>query len=146
MDAHLAIRWLHVVAATVLLGGALTLAAGAPRGERSAAASAHYIEAAARYEWLFWSALGVVIAAGVGNLGAYGEGLPPPDSLWGSSLQLKLVLVLATTYLSIVRTLVVVRLRTRIPEEARFLLSLLYGLTAVLLVAVVGLAELLAHG
>ena len=62
---HVAIRWLHVAAMATAFGGAITvLALSARPGVDSATA---VIAVAARYEWLFWGAAGVLAMTGIGN-------------------------------------------------------------------------------
>lgn len=136
MDVHVAVRAAHLLAMGVMLGGsalcAWTLLCRAPdagpllRG----------------YEAAFWGALGVSVATGVGNLGAFGEGLPAVSSPWGGALSWKLSLALAGLPLSALRTL----LSLRPPERARPALLALHAATLVGLVAAVLLAEVMAHG
>ncbi|MGE5262501.1 MAG: hypothetical protein ACM3S0_03900, partial [Acidobacteriota bacterium] len=52
--------------------------------------NAWLVVAAQRYELLFWFAIGVQVITGIGNLGSFGAGLPPPDSAWGLKLTIKL--------------------------------------------------------
>ena len=158
LDAQLAIRWLHVVAATVMVGGALLLAAAPalwraesssePSSESSAEPSAERLalslELFRGYEWAFWAAIGPVVATGVGNLGAFGSGLAAPQSLWGRTLTIKLAAVLVLMLLSLTRTLVVVRLPN--DAAARSLLRGCYVVTAALTLGVLALAGALAHG
>ena len=98
-----------------------------------------------RYEWLFWGAMGVMLVTGVGNLGALGA--PGPATRWGRLLTVKLALVAALVLGSALRTLVVGRLRGR-TRDASAVRSLrrLYGATTLVLLGVVVLAEVLAHG
>lgn len=105
------------------------------------------------YEWGFWAAVGVVVATGVGNLGALSPTVPGPDTGWGTTLSLKLVLVFVLLVGSVVRTVLAVDFseRTEIaPEQAnsRRLVALrsAYAITAVWLLVIVGFAEVLAHG
>ncbi|QIO22017.1 CopD family protein [Haloarcula sp. JP-L23] len=139
----LAIRTLHVLAITVVVGSTAALWYGYRTGVTEG------IAAARRYEWLFWGALGVVVLTGVGNLGALGP--PGPATDWGRTLLAKLALVLALVVGSAVRTLVVVRADdddyshegiTRV----RRALGKYYGATTGVLLVLVVLAEVLAHG
>lgn len=153
----LAIRTLHVLAVTVLVGGS----AAAWYGYRIDALTG--LAAAGRFEWLFWTAVGVLVLTGVGNLGALGP--PGPSTDWGHILLLKLLLVLCLVGGSAVRTMVVVRARNAASVESdtgtdarsvtgpaslsapfRRLLSNAYGATTGLLLGIVVLAEVLAHG
>jgi hypothetical protein len=103
------------------------------------------LDVAERYEWIFWAAIGLQVMTGVGNLGAFGDALPPSGSGWGMKLIVKLVAVLALAALSVPRTLAVVAMAgaTR-PRPG--LLSALYGGTTAIVVGIAGLAVWLAHG
>jgi len=130
-ELSLTIRAVHVAAAATLLGGAVLLAA-LPRARAMR-------DAAVAYEWMFWPLLGVLVLAGVGNLGAFGSGLPAPGSAWGGRLTAKLLLVVVLLALSAVRTLALVL------GCGPRVLGALHTLTAALLAAVLALAEVLAH-
>jgi uncharacterized membrane protein len=141
---HLAVRTLHLLGAVVLLGGAASVwyafRAGVGRPETIATA----------YEWVFWAALGAMVATGVGNLGALGP--PGPATRWGTVLTVKLLVVLTFVAGSFVRTVAVGRVRGRtlpdrtVPAGVGTTLRRAYGATTLALVAVVVLAEVLAHG
>src|SRR5688572_17506372 len=83
---HLVIRWAHVAAMAIALGGALLVAVIVFTRRDSAGALA----AALAYERLFWAAAGVLVMTGVGNLGAFGRTLPEPRTEWGSAVTVKL--------------------------------------------------------
>lgn len=147
----LAVRTVHVLAMAALLGGAVATWLVAREG------LADPLAVAARYEWAFWGAVGVLVATGVGNLGALGP--PGPGSAWGRTLTWKLGLVAAFVLGSLVRTLAVVRATggagvgdaTATPaadaqSEARTFTRRAYALTAWAVLALVVLAEVLAHG
>jgi putative copper export protein len=97
------------------------------------------------YEWLFWAAAGVLVMTGVGNLGAFGSGLPEPDTRWGTTLVVKLSSVFVLIVLSVPRTLAVGALVRERPATARRL-GFFYGVTAAALALILGIAILLAHG
>ncbi len=145
MDVHLVIRWLHVSAAMLIGGGAALLALLCRRPVPPAHVEA-VLGIARQYEYVFWAAFGVVVAAGVGNLGAFGSGLPVADSQWGTALSIKLGLVVLVATLSVARTLVVATLDGVEVARALPLLRASYLATGGLLLGVVGLAEVLAHG
>lgn len=133
---HVAVRTLHVFGMVVLLGGAAAawhLGRTAPRA---------VLSFARRYEWAFWGALGVLVVTGVGNLGALGA--PGPGTRWGTVLLAKLGLVVAFVLGSVVRTLAVAQIDRERPAPA--LVRRAYGATTTALVALVVLAEVLAHG
>ncbi|MBV0923926.1 CopD family protein [Halomicroarcula limicola] len=141
----LAVRTLHVLTVAVLVGSTVALW----YGYRTAAVTD--LAAARRYEWLFWGALGVLVLTGVGNLGALG--VPGPTTDWGRTLLAKLLAVLGVVLGSAIRTLVVVRAGERNGSGAdtmnmalRGTLGRSYGVTAGALLALVVLAEVLAHG
>ena len=136
----LAIRWLHVVAMSLALGGALFMAWLSWR-----LPAVRVLDIAVRYEQLFWAAAGVLVMTGVGNLGAFGLALPAPGTAWGATFTTKLLLVTVLVVLSLPRSLAIARLAatTVVPPGT---LRLLYSVTAGVFGAIVALAELLAHG
>ena len=137
------VRWAHVAGMAAILGGALLVWWLGVR--RNRASTATVIEVAERYEWIFWAAIGLQVMTGVGNLGAFGEGLPSSASSWGTKLIVKLVAVLALAVLSLPRTLAVVAMAGGKQPRAG-LLSAFYGGTAAYVVGIAGLAVWLAHG
>ena len=144
LDAlSLFVRWAHVAGMAAILGGALLIWWMGVRRNRPDAGVV--LDVAERYEWIFWAAIGLQVMTGVGNLGAFGQALPPPESGWGTKLIVKLVAVLALALLSVPRTLAVVAMAgTKRPRPG--LLSTFYGGTTVVVVAIAGLAVWLAHG
>jgi hypothetical protein len=139
----LLVRWAHVAGMAAILGGALLVWLLGTRRDRDNAGV--IIAVAQRYEWIFWAAIGLQVMTGVGNLGAFGQALPPPASGWGTKLIVKLVAVLALALLSVPRTLAIVAMAGT--KQARpSLLSALYGGTTAIVVGIAGLAVWLAHG
>ena len=137
------VRWAHVAGMAAILGGALLVWwLGVRRNGTNAGV---VVDVAERYEWIFWASIGLQVMTGVGNLGAFGEALPPSASAWGTKLIVKLVAVLALAVLSVPRTLAVVAMAgaTRLWPG---LLSVLFGGTAAYVVGIAGLAVWLAHG
>ena len=137
-----AVRTLHVLGMAVLLGGAGSLWYAARRNDHAPLTAARW------YEWAFWGALGVMVVTGVGNLGALGA--PGPDTRWGTILLAKLVLVVAFVLGSLVRTVAVARLcddggRDDDRRLAPFCRRA-YGATTAVLLGLVVIAEVLAHG
>jgi hypothetical protein len=143
LDHHtlaIAIRWLHVAAMAMALGGALLVAWLAFREPAD-----RVVAVAVRYEQAFWLAAGVLVMTGVGNLGAFGTGLPQPGTGWGATFTTKLLLVALVIAGSLPRTLAVaLPALPALPSAAT--LRALYAGTAVGLAAVAGLAVALAHG
>ncbi|HEY8655134.1 MAG TPA: hypothetical protein VIN34_00165 [Candidatus Limnocylindria bacterium] len=140
LDHHLiaiAVRWLHVAAMAMALGGALLVAWLAFREPAD-----RVVGVALRYEQAFWLAAGVLVMTGVGNLGAFGPDLPQPATGWGATFIWKLLLVAAIVVGSLPRTLAVAL--PGIPVAAA--LRWMYAGTAAGLVMIAGLAVLLAHG
>lgn len=129
----LLVRWLHVLGMAVALGGAVVT------WSLLRQPSAGTTGVAERYERLFWAAVGVLVATGVGNLGELAPGVPGPGTRWGTVLTVKLALLVVLLAFSLVRTLLVRRAGVGV-------LRVCYGATTVLLVGIVGLAEVLAHG
>lgn len=141
----LAVRWLHVLAAAVALGGA-TLTWWSLR--TAVADDATALALSAGYERAFWAAMGVLVLTGVGNLGELAPFVPGADTEWGVAFTAKLLAVAAVLALSLLRTLVVQRCRRAdaLRRGGVRALELGYGATAAALAAVVLLAEVLAHG
>jgi hypothetical protein len=145
---HLAIRWLHVAAMATAFGGAITVFALSARA-RNATFDAALVEVALRYEFLFWLAAGVLAMTGIGNLGAFGSGLPVSRTDWGTTFVLKLGFVIVLIVLSLPRTLAIARLRQRsqpltVALRGRF--RAMYGGTGAAFAVALGLAVWLAHG
>lgn len=133
----IAVRWLHVAAMAMALGGALLVAWLAFREPAD-----RVVTVAVRYEQVFWLAAGVLVMTGVGNLGAFGSGLPLPATSWGATFTTKLILVAVIIVGSLPRTLVVALPGTPGIQALRTV----YSGTAFGLVGVAGLAVMLAHG
>jgi len=142
--AALPIRTLHVLAMTVLVGGTTVLWYSYRSGAITSLAPAR------QFEWLFWGGVGVLVFTGVGNLGALGP--PGPGTDWGRTLLAKLTIVVALIGGSVVRTLLLVRASDRkgtfddLSPALRRTLSRAYGATGTVLLTIVVLAEVLAHG
>lgn len=137
----LLVRWLHLLAATVAVGGSV-LTWALLRAGRFDLDDA--LSVARGYEWLFWAAVGTLVATGVGNLGAFGGTLP--GGRWRTTLDLKLGVVVVVLVGSALRATLLARLRTRSHPTAGRLLRASYGLTAAGLVVLLSLAAVLAHG
>lgn len=137
------VRWVHVAAMGLLLGGAvlatLALASDRARAPRATLRA---------YEWTYWAAAGAAVLTGVGNLGAFGRGLPGPGTRWGLLLAAKLGLVLVLLAASLPRTLLAARVPDEgpVPPRLRRVLLAAYGLTIAILALVSVLAVVMAHG
>ena len=150
-DAHtlsIIYRLLHLVGMAILVGGAVFVAAPTVTGmpERQW----RLVDAAARYEGLFWPIIALQVLTGIGNLGVLGASVPIPTSEWGTFLAIKLTLVLFALFLSLIRTGLVAQLiatpgASLLPPGARLLRSAYLG-TALVLGLVVFMAVRLAHG
>ncbi|NLV05542.1 CopD family protein [Haloarcula rubripromontorii] len=142
--AALPIRTLHVLAMAALVGGTTGLWYSYRSGTIATLAPAR------QFEWLFWGGVGVLVVTGVGNLGALGP--PGPGTDWGRTLLVKLAVVVVLVGGSVVRTLLLARIGDRVntlddlPPALRRTLSQAYGTTAAVLLGIVVLAEVLAHG
>jgi hypothetical protein len=143
---HVAVRWLHVVAMAVALGGAALLFVLAARLSRVGIPAQALVRIAALYEWIFWAAAGTLAMTGVGNLGAFGTALPPPQTGWGMTLTIKLGFVVLLVLLSLPRTLAVARLALGAASAAIGPLRALYGTTTAVFGTIAALAVWLAHG
>jgi putative copper export protein len=143
------VRYVHVGAAAFVLGGVLLVVALLWLRLRQADQQPSMVlEVLTVYEWGFWLATGLIVATGIGNLGALGEGLPGPETSWGAKLTLKLSLVIIALVVSALRTVALYLVTAAdLPLTRRQACNLtsLYGMTAVLIVAVLGLAVSLAH-
>jgi putative copper export protein len=138
VDVHYLVRWAHVAAAAVLVGGSAFAGVAMRRRMEPQAALALCRDA----EWVLWGALGVLVATGVGNLGAFGEGLPGPESAWGTTLLAKLALVVLLLLLSGARAAAVSRAAR---GAALRRLSAAYLASAALGATVIAFATALAH-
>jgi putative copper export protein len=147
LDLHWWVRLVHVTAATMVLGGAaLALALTLPATGSGESSEATALAAAEWYEWIFWVATPLLIATGIGNLGAFGTFLPDPGTRWGQVLSLKLFLFAGLLLLSVVRTLVVVRTLEGSITPRRNTWRWFYGATTVVALLILVQAEALAHG
>ena len=140
---HLLVRWAHVAGMAAILGGALLVCWLAAR--RPLLEDRLTTRVAEGYEWIFWAAIGLQVMTGVGNLGAFGNALPSPESAWGTKLTIKLVAVLLLAVFSVPRTLVVAA-KSESDTTPHLSLPLLYGSTTVIVIGILGLAVWLAHG
>jgi len=139
-----AIRYVHIVSAAVLSGGALAVCTLISR-PAAAFDPRTTLAAAALYERAFWALAGVTVATGVSNLGLKGDGLLGPHTAWGTALSLKLTLALLLLLLSAVRSDFVARTPPPTPR-ARAALIALYGSTAAVMFAALWIGLGLAHG
>jgi len=138
---HLFVRWLHLLAMGVALGGSV-LAWGVSR-VADAADPETRLAVARAYEVTFWGALGVLVMTGVGNLGALAPAIPRGQ--WGVAFFVKLGFLLVVLVGSAVRT-ATVRAASDATTPATTTLQRGYALTTLALVAVVALAAVMAHG
>lgn len=129
---HLLIRFVHVLGMALLIGGSVAAWAGIRWDVGDS------VRIATGYEWLFWTTVGVMIATGVGNLGVMAPAVPGPGTAWGLTLTVKLLSFVGLLVASAGRLLVVA-----VREDG---LRLWYAGTAWYLIALLGLAEVLAHG
>ncbi|WP_224448563.1 CopD family protein [Haloprofundus salilacus] len=146
----LLVRLLHVTGVGVAVGGAVLTWAASHRAVSTGRADAvdGALVVAETYEWLFWGALGAVVASGVGNLGSLGLGVSGPETAWGTTLALKLTVLAAFLAGSAARTLSVSFAAARSNADAATAgrLRATYAVTTVVLLALVGFGEVLAHG
>ncbi|WP_224333720.1 hypothetical protein [Haloprofundus halobius] len=150
----LLVRLLHVTGVGVAVGGAVLTWAASRRavstGRVDAARTA--LSVAETYEWLFWGALGAIVASGVGNLGSLGLAVSGLETTWGTTLGVKLGLLAAFLAGSAGRTLFVSFAAGRSGADAAPVtattrrLRTAYAVTSVVLLALVGFGEVLAHG
>lgn len=139
-----------MTAMAVAVGGAVLVAALAMAEDRADGAHGQVLlEAAIRYEWAFWAAAGVLAMTGIGNIAAFGGGLPSTDSEWGVTFQIKLLSVIALVTLSLPRTLAIAQLAglatDGLSRAGNRTLLLIYAGTVAAFAAILALAILMAH-
>ncbi len=145
------VRWIHVCSMAFLLGSALLLFALAfkPTLPDPGEQARLLLAVAQRFELLFWVAIGVQVITGVGNLGAFGQSLPAPGSVWGIKFFAKISIFLIFMLLSVIRSLLLIHLSGRASgiDTARLarLSRGIYGSTGLTLATLVLLAVSLAH-
>lgn len=137
---QLVVRTVHLLGMVALVGGSVLAWYGVRSAERVPGGRL------LRFELWFWALLGLVLATGVGNLGAVGA--PGPGTRWGTVLTAKLLVVLAFVVGSFLRSLAVLRLPAdaTVPDRGGARLERAYGATAATLLLLVAIAEVLAHG
>lgn len=142
---HVVVRMIHVLAATVLVASPLSMTLLTASARHAPSSPFAILVLATRIEVAYWLAFGIIVATGVGNLGALGSGLPDPGTTWGLTLTLKLLLVGALALFSAVRAIVVARHSTNPTTLAATTLSIWYGTTTTATTLVIALAIWLAH-
>src|SRR5574341_1439394 len=92
VSASFVIRWVHVLAMVIVVGGSTSLCIMflGPPGARESLQEDMRLRAARGYEWAFWTAIGVLVLTGVGNVGAFAGHLPTPETVWGRRFMVKL--------------------------------------------------------
>src|SRR5688572_25754899 len=141
------VRSVHVASVSYLLGGSLLLLILILAANHNGfLTSKALLDLMAVYEWGFWAAMGAVAMTGIGNLGAFGEGLPDASTEWGGKLAAKLFLVVAFFLFSLLRTMTLTLVSTnRTPATGVAVLEGMYGATAALAAATMAFAVALAH-
>jgi uncharacterized membrane protein len=169
-EVWFAVRYLHLLSAAVLLGGAILLAWGYASPSLLASSSSDAL--AIVYERAFWLVVALLTLTGVSNLGLKGAGLLGVDARWGRVLLFKLVLALLLFAGSFVRTTFVSQHRRGVDADGwaertlgprqwpgkvqregpvdqlrdRRVLTMLYAATALTLCGVLWVGLGLAHG
>ena len=145
----LLIRWIHVASVANLLGGAFLLLILAWReiGGATRETSRSILVLARTYEAVFWVTLGLIVATGIGNLGAFGTALPGTQSAWGVKFIIKMSVVTLLILFSIARSFFIVSLDAHTTDfKSPFQFAqFCYGITAALMIAILFLAVSLAH-
>jgi hypothetical protein len=118
---------IHLLAMAVMVGGSAVLAL-APPGRAGAL----------RYEWAFWTAAGLAILTGVGNLGLRGA-LAPADTAWGEAFQLKLASAALLLLFSFGRCVVILRGSSMASTRTAYAATV--GVAALTAVLGVGIAD-----
>ncbi len=140
LDLSLAVRAVHVLAAAVAVGAPVALFLVIRAGPAQQVVES-LMGRAERWQW---TALGVLVATGVGNLAALGEAIPDTGTAWGQMFFAKLGFVLLLLVVSAVRTFVIAgESMATVPANR---LAAWYGVTAAAGLAVLLLAVVLAHG
>ena len=139
VSQYLAVRILHVLAASVLFGSVTTVWL-ALRLEESVS-----VRLLGWLEGVFWGGTSLLVFTGIGNLVAFGT--PPIDSEPGTILAVKLGCVFVVAAGSVVRTFAVCHLlRADVSRTTNSGVRVLYGLTGFGIAAVIVLAGVLTHG
>lgn len=144
------VRSLHLLSVSFLLGGAvLILLVLLAYGSRAREQGRLTLSIMQGYEWGFWGAAGLTVMTGIGNLGAFGDFLPDTSTAWGSTLVIKLSLVLGLLFLSALRSLSLLLVSSSGVEALSLqglrLFRAMYGGTALYVAGVIALAVHLAH-
>ncbi|CAI50289.1 CopD domain protein [Natronomonas pharaonis DSM 2160] len=140
LSTYAAVRTLHVLAVSLLVGGSAVLWLGLRVGTARLP-----VRLLSWFEAVFWGGLGIVVFTGLGNLVAFG--IPPVDSHRGIVLTAKFVAVLGLAVFALVRAAAVIELqRAGNGAVGGRRLRLLYAATAWLSTAAVLLAGVLARG
>ena len=169
-EVWFAVRYLHLISAAALLGGAMLLTWGYACPPLSLSSSSD--ELAVTYERAFWLVVALLTLTGVSNLGLKGAGLLGVDTRWGRVLLFKLVLVIVLLAGSFIRTAFVSQQRRRVADDVggerspdwshwpgraqsgdrvnrrrnRRVLTMLYAATAITMCGVLWIGLGLAHG
>jgi hypothetical protein len=141
------IRSVHLASVSYLVGASVLLILVLLVAQREGLlTSRSLLEVLRAYEWGFWAALGAAAMTGIGNLGALGDSLPPPNTEWGRELTLKLGLVVVFLTISLVRTvsLTLIGPPGAVPESLATVRRL-YAATAITGASIMAVAVALAH-
>ena len=149
--SYLVIRTVHTWAVAILLGGTALMSVVVCASRKSGREDwdQDTITMIRIVEWIFWSVLGIVVFSGAGNLGAFGEGLPDHNMLWGHVFLFKLGGIGILFLVSFLRLLAVIEsgsVSLQGTEACWQRLRVWYGATAVVLTVVFLTAVRLAHG
>ncbi|EMA30039.1 DUF2214 family protein [Halobiforma nitratireducens] len=141
VSEYLLVRTLHVLAASMALGGSVVLWLAFRVADDVSVTLLSW------FEGLFWGTAGLLVFTGLGNLVAFG--VPDATTTRGTALTLKLGVLLVLVLGSIVRTFAVVRyerLEVCAVDADDDRLRWLYAGTGWCLAAVVVLAGVIARG
>lgn len=145
--SSLLIRYVHVLGMAILVGGAALAWVAFGSEFISDLDGSDLVHLAAAYEWLFWAGIGLLVVTGVGNFGSLAPAIPAPTTAWGTTFGVKLLAIVGLVVGSLPRTLAVVRwLSVEDTPLALDRFRLGYAATALYLLGVVALGEVLAHG
>ncbi len=153
-DQHLlsfVIRCIHVMSMAFMLGGAiLCWGLSRPSDPPPEQYPRLLLFVTQKYEFFFWTTIGIQIITGIGNIGAIGTGLLGTNSSWGLKLTIKLFAFLLLMLLSLPRTTFNARLNPAQEPAASIVrptvFRALYASTSLYIAGIVVLAVSLAHG
>lgn len=145
---YLIIRWIHVVAVALVLGAVVfEMLLWFFHNQKGGQIEVGIIQL---NNMVLWIALGIVILTGASNLGAFGEAVPNPESIWGKLFIGKMIGVAIFLGLSFIRScrwdgFQLVSVSSQ-PHKVKVIQASLYIVSLFLVLGLIGAGVLLSHG